>query len=336
MEAAGLKTTSARAPRKSKGSNGDTPSSSASAHTGHMPSPYQTPYQTPTNQGGPVPYGQYIYDPSPYGGYPTHGIPPSVGMAQNQSASSSRVPSPVNGHSSAHSSVGSIPSAHHHQPYFPQPFSPAYPYGGHMQQQPYRYVGPPAGIPSPYGTAHYPHHSLYSPGLPPEHGQQAMYSSMQGGFPTHSRESSYGVHTPAYGGPSMGNGYPPRTQTSTPLNQSHEDLRLESNGDHRMYGRRAPSPGRRRSPPHDMLAQGVVDPINMMVGRPPMHQAIQHPYSYQPHHMAYGYGAQAHSSTTLAHDQDQEMGQRASISSVSEDGSGNGGSDGSPIKMEGS
>jgi hypothetical protein len=331
MEAAGLKSTSSRGPRKSKGSNGGTPSSSTSANTGHMPSPYQTP----SNQGGPGAYGQYMYDSNQYGGYPTHVLPPpGMAMAQNQSANSSRVPSPVNGHSSAHSSIGSMPAAHHQQPYFSQPFSQPYPYPGHMQQQPYRYGGP-SGMPAAYGAAPHPHHGLYSPGIAPDHGQQHMYSPMQAGFPTHSRESSYGVITPGYGGNPLANGYPPRTQTSTPLSQGNEDSRFGSGGDERFYGRRPPSPGRRRTPPPDMLAQVVVDPSYMSAGRVPMHQGMHPSYGYQPHHMAYAYGGPpSHPSMGVPHGRDQAMGQRTSISSLSEDGSGNGGSDGSATKGE--
>lgn len=330
MEAAGLKSTSSRGPRKSKGSNGGTPSSSASANTGHMPSPYQTP----TSQGGPGPYGQYMYDPNQFGGYPVHALPPpGMSMAHNQSATSSRVPSPVNGHSSGHSSVGSMPSAHHQQPYFSQPFQQPYPYGGHMQQQPYRYGGP-AGMPPAYGGPH-PHHGLYSPGMAADHPQQHMYSPMQTGFPTHSRESSYGVLTPGFGGGNpMANGYPPRTQTSTPLSQNHEDPRLSGGSDDRIYGRRPPSPGRRRTPPHDMLAQGVVDPSNMSAGRQQMQQGMQPSYAYQPHHISYAYGGPQGHQMGMPPSRGQTMGHRASISSLSEDGSGDGGSDGSGVKTQ--
>ncbi|WWC66965.1 uncharacterized protein I206_100872 [Kwoniella pini CBS 10737] len=309
MEAAGLKSSS-RASRKSKGSAGGTPSSTAS---GHMPSPYATP----TSQG-PSPYAPYMYDPQH--GYPAYPIPPpGVSLAQSQSAASSRVPSPVNGHSSGHSSVGSMPPAHQ-QPFFSQPYTSPYTAYPGVHQQPYRY-GPAGGIPSPYGAASHPHHGLYSPGLASEHGQH-MYSPMQSNFQNHSRESSYGVLTPGYGGNPMANGYPPRTQTSTPLSQTHDD-----------YGRRPPSPGmlgnggqngRRRSPPHDMLGQGVVDPSSMstrMGGGGPMSYG-----GYGGHHngMPYGYGqpiSQPHSRDPSGH--------RASVSSLSEDGSGNGASEGS-------
>ncbi|WVR03295.1 hypothetical protein IAU60_000286 [Kwoniella sp. DSM 27419] len=292
MEAAGLKSSS-RQSRKSKGSAGGTPSSTTSA--GHLPSPYATP----TSQGGPGPYAPYMYDPQH--GYPPYPIPPpGISMAQSQSAASSRVPSPVNGHSSSHSSVGSMPPAHQ-QPFFSQPYTPAYTaYPG----QPYRY-GPAGGVPSPYGAAPHPHHGLYSPGIASEHGQH-MYSPMQNNFQAHSRESSYGVLTPGYGGNPMANGYPPRTQTSTPLSQSHDE-----------YGRRAPSP-RRRSPPHDMLGQGVVDPSSMSTR---MGQGMQgYGYAAQQHHgMPYGYGQPM----SAPHSRDPS-GHRASVSS---DGSGNGASD---------
>ncbi|OCF59825.1 transcriptional regulator Nrg1 [Kwoniella mangroviensis CBS 10435] len=309
MEAAGLKSSS-RASRKSKGSAGGTPSSTASG--GHLPSPYATP----TSQG-PAPYAPYMYDPQH--GYPAYPIPPpGVSLAQSQSAASSRVPSPVNGHSSGHSSVGSMPPAHQ-QPFFSQPYTSPYTAYPGVHQQPYRY-GPAGGIPSPYGA--HPHHGLYSPGLASEHGQH-MYSPMQSNFQTHSRESSYGVLTPGYGGNPMANGYPPRTQTSTPLSQTHDD-----------YGRRPPSPGsmngsRRRSPPHDMLGQGVVDPSSMStrMGGPPGIAAYGGGGGYGHHHNGmppYGYGqpiSQPHSRNPSGH--------RASVSSLSEDGSGNGGSEGS-------
>nr|XP_031859911.1 uncharacterized protein CI109_004760 [Kwoniella shandongensis]KAA5526983.1 hypothetical protein CI109_004760 [Kwoniella shandongensis] len=293
MEAAGLKSSSSRQPRKSKGSAAGTPSSTASA--GHLPSPYATP----TSQG-PGPYAPYMYDPHGYASYPIP--PPGVGMAQSQSANSSRVPSPVNGHSSSHSSVGSMPPVHQ-QPFFSQPYTPTYSTYPGVHQQPYRY-GPAGGM--PYASGPHPHHGVYSP-VAPDHGQH-MYSPMQNNFPAHSRESSYGVLTPGYGGQNpMNNGYPPRTQTSTPLSQSHDE-----------YGRshRAPSP-RRRTPPHDMLGQGVVDPSSMSTRMGP---GMQYGYGQQHHSMPYGYGQQMQ-----AHSRDPS-GHRASISS---DGSGNGGSEGS-------
>ena len=306
MEAAGLKSTSTRAPRKSKGSAAGTPSSTASAPAGHLPSPYATP----TSQG-PSPYAPYnMYDPSPYG-YPTHPLPPpGITMAQTQSAASSRVPSPVNGHSSSHSSVGSMPN---HQPYFPQPFSPAYSYQS-SNMNPYgRYQG---NMPAPYGGP--PHHSLYSPGMNSDHAPPHLYSPMNTGFQAHSRESSYGVLTPGYPPNPMSNGYPPRTQSSTPLSQStgHDDRRYPS------------PPGRRRTPP-DMLSQGVVDPSNMNRSMPmpsgyagyTMHH---NPYSYNGHGPNGGPGGpMGISGRDVIH--------RASISSLS-DGSGAGGSDGSAAK----
>ena len=302
MEAAGLKSSSTRAPRKSKGSTGGTPSSTASANTGHLPSPFQTP----TSQGPGGPYAPYgMYDPQQYG-YPTHTLPPPLSMAPNQSANSSRVPSPVNGHSSSHSSVGSMPGAHQ-QPYFSQPFSPAYPYMSN--QQPYRYAAP-GSMPSPYGAGPHPHHGLYSPGIASEHGQPHMYSPMQTAFPTHSRESSYGVVTPAYPPSGLGNGYPPRTQTTTPLSSSaatHEDRRYPS------------PPGRRRTPP-DLLSQGVVDPSSMTSRIP---SGIPSSYAYQ---------AQSYTYNGPPQMLQRDPTHRASISSLSEDGSGAGGSDGSAAK----
>lgn len=278
MEAAGLKSSSSRAPRKSKGSAAGTPSSTTSAGTGHLPSPYATP----TSQ---APYAPYMYDPA-HGGYPSYPIPPpNLALPQSASTNSSRVPSPVNGHAS-------VPP----QQYFPQPFSPAYGYPGAMHQQAYRYAPT-----QPYGAPH-GHHALYSPGIAAEHGQQHMYSPMQTGFNGHSREGSYGVLTPGY--QAMSNGYPPRTQTSTPLSQSHDD---------RAY--RPASPGRRRSPPHDLLAQGVVDPTTMSSRQP---QAAAYP-AYA--HMPYNYGAAQPLPAARVE------GHRASISSAS-DGSGNGASDG--------
>ena len=319
MEAAGLKSTNSRAPRKSKGSAVGTPSSAGGSH---VPSPYQTP----TSQG-PSPYAPYgMYDPSQQH-YPYPLPPPNMAM-QTQSGASSRVPSPVNGHSSSHSSVGSMP--HQHQQYFAQPFSPAYGYPGQgMHQQPYRY-GPQA-IPSPYGAPH-AHHGIYSPGIASEHGGQGhMYSPMNTQFGAHSRESSYGVLTPQYGAQgAMGNGtYPPRTQTSTPLSQNHDD-------DHaRAYGRapppaghRPPSP-RRRTPPHDLLGQGVVDPASMNRSVPGM-GGYGAPGAYgQAPPMAYG-GYGMHGAT-----RDPGIAHRASISSLSDGGSGNGGSDGSKRESSG-
>ncbi|KAK4684603.1 zinc-finger protein CreA/MIG, partial [Tremellales sp. Uapishka_1] len=320
MEAAGIKSASSRAPRKSKsaGANLGTPSSILSGQHG------QSPYQTPNSQSGP--YASYMYDPQqhPYPSYPLP--PPGVNMGQPASGQSSRVPSPVNGHSSGHSSIGSIPP-HHQQSYYSAPFSPAYSYPGAMghQQAPYRF-NPGAQVPSPYGQAPHPHHGLYSPGMAQEHGQHPMYSPIPTGFQTHSREGSYGVMTPGYSQNPMGNGYPPRTNTSTPLSQSHEDLRHAAD-DQRSYGRRShPSPPRRRSPhPADMIAAGIVDPANMTTGRQGQPQTIQPSYGYQ-HAMPYSYG---HPHPHQQMPQREAAQHRASISSVSEDGSGGGGSDGS-------
>jgi hypothetical protein len=298
MESAGLKSTTTRAPRKSKGSGGGTPSSATSAAS-HMPSPYQTP-----TSGGPMPYAPpYMYDPQH--GYPPYGMPHPMAMGQPQSANSSRVPSPVNGHSSAHSSVGSMAQAHH-QPYF-NGFAPPSYYPG-MPHQPYRY-GPGPAVPSPYGAQPHPHHGIYSPGLGPDHHN---YSPMQNTFPNHNRDQTYGVAMPGYGQNPMANGYPPRTQTSTPLSQSHE-------ADDRY--RRGPSP-RRRTPSgsHDMLSQGVLDPQHMTTNRQPGGMPPSYAgYGGPP--MGYGYPApqQAmpqHGAPGMSH--------RASISSLSDGGSGAG------------
>lgn len=304
MEAAGLKSTSTRQPRKSKGSNAGTPSSTTSAPAVHLPSPFATP----TSQG-PPPYPPYtMYDPQAYG-YPPHPLPPpGVALAQTQSAASSRVPSPANGHSSSHSSVASMSG---HQPYYPPAFSPAYAYQpGVHGVQPYRY---PTGMPVPFGAP--PHHTMYSPGMPQDHNGH-MYSPMNAGFPTHSRESSYGVITPGYPPTTMSNGYPPpRTQTSTPLSQAtHDDRRYPS------------PPGRRRTPPP---GQGVVDPSAMNRPVPSGYAGYVHhnPYAYNGHnghpgHTGHG-GMLGIAGRDIMH--------RASISSMSE-GSGAGASDGSGPK----
>ena len=320
MEAAGLKSTSSRAPRKSKGStNGGTPSSTSSAPATHLPSPYPTP----TSQNGPSAYAPYAMYNTDYG-YGAHPLPPpGVALAQTQSANSSRVPSPVNGHSSSHSSVGSMP----HQQYFPQPFSPAYANYPSNGMQPYRY---PAAMPGPYGAPPH-HHGLYSSGISSEHGGgQPLYSPMNtGGFQTHSRESSYGVLTPGYppNNP-MANGYPPRTQSSTPLSQS--------NHDDRTGGHRYPTPpGRRRTPP-DMLSQGVVDPNSMsrVMPMPSGYGGYSHtPYSYGNGNGHHGNGAHGHGGPLGGISRDAAH--RASISSLS-DGSGAGGSDGSAVNVKGS
>lgn len=310
MEAAGLKSTSSRQPRKSKSSAAGTPSSTTSApNPAHLPSPYQTPTSNgPTH----VPYPQYSYEPSPYGGY-GHPIPPQgMGMPHPQSANSSRVPSPVNGHSSGHSSVGSMPGAagHHPQPFF-HAFSSPYTYMG--SQQPYRYSTGPGGLPSPYsagpppghpggGPPPHAHHGIFPQNFNSEHnnhgpggtsGPPHMYSPMQAGFgaPQHARESSYpGVMTPGYANqtPTMSgpNGYPPRTQTSTPLSQSSHHPHSHSHSNSLSHDDpRFPSPpggsARRRTPPptsssigapvggpdQSMLSQGVVDPSHMTTNR---------------------------------------------------------------------
>jgi len=299
MESAGLKSSTTRAPRKSKGSGGGTPSSATSGQS-HMPSPYATP-----TSGGPMPYGApYLYDPQH--GYPPYGMPHPMAMGQPQSGNSSRVPSPVNGHSSAHSSVGSMQQAHH-QPYF-NGFAPSY-YPGMPPHQQYRY-GPGPAVPSPYGTQGHPHHGIYSPALGPDHHN---YSPMQNTFPTHTRDPSYGAAMPGYGQNPMANGYPPRTQTSTPLSQSHE-------ADDRY--RRGPSP-RRRTPPgsHDMLSQGVLDPQHMTTNR--------QPGGMPPSYAGYGgppmgYGGYPAPAQTMPQHGAPGMSHRASISSLSDGGSGNG------------
>lgn len=185
MEAAGLKSSTARLPRKSKGSTTgtNTPSSASAASTSHLPSPYQTPTSTGPY---PYPYEQFPYPPSL----------PSVTLAQSTSTNSSRVPSPANGGHANPNSVQPMP----HQPYFHQNFNPAYGYPGAMHQQQYRYA-PPYGLP--------PHGSYMA-----EHPQQHMYSPMpQGGFPQHSRENSYSVMTSGYAPNPMSNYPPPRTNT---------------------------------------------------------------------------------------------------------------------------
>lgn len=221
MEAAGIKSTTTRAPRKSKTSNGGTTPSSNSAtgsSIGHLPSPYQTP-----TSSGPTPYVPYMYDPlqHPYIGYPLP-PPPLPMMHSTQSASSSRVPSPVNGHTANHNHTAMplMPTPPHHQPqFYPQPFPPyGYPTAMHQMYRPF------PGIPNPYIQPH--PHAMYSPG--PQHGHQ-MYSPMQPTFPGHSREGSFsGMMTPGYPGQipnpmANGNGYPPRTQTSTPISQANDE-----------------------------------------------------------------------------------------------------------------
>ncbi|KAL0240344.1 hypothetical protein I308_106594 [Cryptococcus tetragattii IND107] len=185
MEAAGLKSSSSRQPRKSKSGTGTPTSATAS----HFPSPYAT-------NPGPNPYAAYMYDQQ-HGYPPPYPIPPGVAMTQPQSATSSRVPSPVNGHSA----TGSLPPAHQ-QSFFSQPYTPTYAsYPSVHQQPPYRY--PTGGIPYPAGP--YSHHSLYSSSIAPEHSQH-MYSPMQSSFAGHSREGSYGLSASAYGGRSPTSG----------------------------------------------------------------------------------------------------------------------------------
>lgn len=281
MMAAGLKSSTSRQPRKSKGSQVGTPGSSSGASVAHGQSPYTTPTQST------APYGGYMYDPNQqHGTYQPYPVPPppGVNMAQPQSAQSSRVPSPVNGHASN----ASMPSAHHQQ-YFSQPQFPAYAYPSANYGQAYARYGAPNAMPSPYGAHPSAHHSMYSPGMAPDHGQQHMYSSLPTGF-AHSRDSQYNVIAPN-GYPSqapMGNGYPPRAQTSTPLSGggAHEEL------DPRYRGAggapRAQSPARRRlTPPQqaDMIAPGVVDPSNMSTNagqppRPPQPPVSAMPQSY--------------------------------------------------------
>jgi hypothetical protein len=90
--------------------------------------------------------------------------------------------------------------------------------------------------------------------------------------------------------------------------------------------RRQPSPmlvnGRRRTPPHDMISQGVVDPSSMV--RPP--QGMMQHYGgggfAPPHHIGgYGYGHAPPMGIGGIH-----IAHRASISSMS-DGSIGGGSE---------
>ena len=343
METAGLKSSSSRAPRKSKSSTNGTPSSNTSASTSHIPSPYATP----TSQNGHYGYPQ-MYDPQQYA-YPVHHPPPGLNLANTTqtSSTSSRGPSPANGHSSGHSSVSSIPGSQppHHQSYYPQPFPPAYPY------YQYRYPPPPGqmmasyGPPGPPGP---PPHTMYSPGIAPDHAQGQMYSPIGSQFGTHSRESSYSGVMPGYGpGPSpMGNGYQRHNSTGSLHPTSAPALPPP---DRARY-----SPPRRRSPP-DLLGQGVVDPNN--VGRSSLHMSYGpngteqsngsvnqvNGYAHSapapsagsggpsghPHLSAYAFGQQAApGSETLARGQG-----RASISSLSDGGSG-AGSEGSGGKRE--
>ncbi|WVQ74015.1 hypothetical protein IAR50_003596 [Cryptococcus sp. DSM 104548] len=194
MEAAGLKSSTARQPRKSKSTTG-TPTS---ASTPHFPSPYPP-------QPGPNPYAPYMYDQSHYP--PPYPLPPSMAMAQPPSASSSRVPSPTNAshpappHSHAHPHA-QLPPAHQ-QSFFAQPhYTPQYPsYAVPPQhQQTYRYPAGTMGYaPAPPGPGAYAHHGLYGTGLP-EGGH--MYNPMQ----FQHREGSYGLPAAAYGGAGGGGG----------------------------------------------------------------------------------------------------------------------------------
>ena len=297
MEAAGLKSAAARAPRKSK--SGSTPGSATSSNPGHVPSPYGTP------TSGPNPYvNPYAMYESQQYAYPTHTIPPhGVSMAQTQSAASSRVPSPVNGHN-----AGSMPP----QPYFNQPFSPAYGYPP-SQLQLYRYST--GGMNSPYP----PPHGIYPPSFTSEHGQPHLYSPMQAGFPAHSRESSYGVLTPGYSaGPGpMANGYPgpppPRAQNSPPLSAG-------ANMDDRRATYAVSPLGRRRSTT-DMISQGVVDPNSMSRALPGL------PVGYGGYHHSASYTY----ATTPQVISGRDPNHRTSISSAS-DGSGGPPSEGSGQK----
>jgi len=243
MEAAGLKSAT-RAPRKSKGSNGNT-SSSNSAPASHVPSPYATPTsQAPPS--APSTFPPYMYEQSQNGyNYP-------MPVPQTASANSSRVASPANGHSA----MTAVPN--NHQPYFPQHFPNMY-YGG-MHPQQYRYNG---ALPSPYSAG--PPHGMYSPGMNPEHGH--MYPPLN---VTQPRENY--MMNGAY--PSM-NGYPPRTQTSTPMSQTHEEA----------YRNHGPASPRRRSSPPDIMT-GIVDPSTM--SRPAQPYAYQQPqgYNYNSPHSA--------------------------------------------------
>ncbi|ODO06470.1 transcriptional regulator Nrg1 [Cryptococcus wingfieldii CBS 7118] len=186
MEAAGLKSSTARQPRKSKSATG-TPTS---ASTPHFPSPYPP-------QAGPNPYAPYMYDQAHYP--PPYPIPPSMSMAQPPSASSSRVPSPTNPNGHPQHAHAQLPPAH--QPsFFAQPhYTQQYPsYAVPPQhQQTYRYPAGTMGYaPAPGG---YAHHGLYGTGMPE---QGHMYNPMQ----FQHREGSYGLPAAAYGGGGGGGG----------------------------------------------------------------------------------------------------------------------------------
>ena len=306
MEAAGIKSTSTRAPRKSKGSN-STPSSASAAGSTSLPSPYQTP----TSQG-PAPFVPYMYDPQHYQ------YPQPMPM-MHQSANSSRVPSPVN--------HNPIPAPQH---FYGQPFPP---------------YGYPTGIPqgyrhfpmNPYAPPHYP------PGMAPEH----MFMP---NFPAHSRDNSYSqMMTPGYPGhnPMVNGSYPLPPRTQTPMSQEKADLSLSAYA--RAQRPISPTIGGtdhsatsttngngideratlRRTPPNDMISQGVVDPSNV---RPMVHPTTLH-YGYpqpQPGHLGYIYNP-PQSTHLPGRTQTSALSQRASISSLSD---GSGGGDGSPKGLE--
>ena len=352
MEQAGLKSTSSRAPRKSKSSTNGTPSSNTSTSTSHIASPYHTP----TSQNGPIHYGYpQMYDPHPYP-YPVPHHNASLSNNHN-SATSSRGPSPANGHSSGHSSVSSVPGSAgplpppHHQQFYPQPFPQAtYPY---PYPQAYRYPSPAGPMHATYGPPSHVPPPMYSPGLAPEHANH-MYPPMGGGasYPNHSRESSYnGVMPPGY---AMGNGFPRSASTSSlvppPANSTSSTMPGNdlNHGPGGTNDRSRYSPPRRPSPPN-MLSQGVVDP-NSMNSRSGLHlsygpgsttanghpggygqPSLGHPGHQHPHLSAYAYGSGHAANETLSRDQG-----RASISSLSEDGSGDhgSGSDGSGSKRD--
>lgn len=306
MEAAGIKSVSNRAPRKSKGSTtgGTTPSSaSATGSIGHVPSPYQTP----TSQTS---YTPYMFDPNQH--YPGYLPPPPMQMMQ--SAGNSRVPSPVN----AQASGSTVPQPQ--QQFYPQPFPPySYPSAmPHLPHQAYRHF---PGMQNPYAPHMYP--------------EQYMQP-----FPTHSRDGSYGgMVFPGAHGP-MANGYPNRNQTTTPISQDQEESKVgelplsaytrahrpmspaglmeEEDGVHRSGG------PRRTPPPHDLMSPGI-DLSNMNRS---VHPGIIHPsygYHQQSPHQHMGYYGTPQSSHVLRHHA-SALSQRASISSLSD---GSGGAEGS-------
>ncbi|RSH80291.1 transcriptional repressor [Apiotrichum porosum] len=322
MMAAGLKSTNSRQPRKSKGSQVGTPGSSSGTSVAHGQSPYQTPTQAA------APYGGYMYDPSQHGyaSYPPLPPPGVGGMAQPQSAQSSRVPSPVNGHSN----TNSMPSAHHQQ-FYSQQFSPAYAggYPGSNYGQPYRY-GPQTSMPSPYGGGPpSSHHSMYSPGMAPGHDQQHMYSPLQNNYAQHSRDSQYSVITQGgYASQApMSNGFPARTQSSTPLSQAAHD---ELDPRYRGTAPRAQSPrGRRLTPPQqaEMIAPSVVEhaPMSTSTGQNAAPRASygnvsqQQQYAY-PASNGGGYAYNAGGMTQSGRDGAPALGaHRTTVSSLTED-----------------